>query len=108
MRHDDHDHDDEDNEGAITAKIVAMCVLFVASMLLGCLPIRLSTWLKWDKSIKQNQTVKLLLCIGGGVLLSTTFIHLLPEVNEQIEDLQTDGVIPELDFHLGHLLMCAG
>lgn len=114
-RHDDHDHDhdhdheDEDTGSVTTAKAVAMCVLFSLSFLMGCLPIQLAKWLKWDQSTtKNNKMVNFLLCIGGGVLMCTTFLHLLPEVNEQLTELQEDSLFPELQFHFAELLMCLG
>lgn len=113
VRHDDHDHDhdddeDEDTSSTIVAKIVAMCVLFSLSFLMGCIPLQLSKWFKWEESPKNNKLVNFLLCIGGGVLICTTFLHLLPEVNEQLTELQEDKVFPELQFHFPELLMCIG
>lgn len=90
---DDHDHED-DTSGVLVAKAVAMAVLFCASMICGTSPLSLSKWFRWIKpddagNLKsQNKVVVTLLSFGGGVLLSTTFLHLLPEVNHNIEDLQ--------------------
>lgn len=115
VRHDDHDHDhdhnddeDEDTSSTIVAKVVAMCVLFGLSFIMGCLPLQLSKWLKWEESPKSGKLVNFLLCIGGGVLICTTFLHLLPEVNEQLTELQEDELFPELKFHFPELLMCIG
>lgn len=114
VRHDDHDHDhdhddeDEDTSSTIVAKIVSMCVLFTLSFVMGCIPLQLSKWFKWEESPKNNKMVNFLLCIGGGVLLCTTFLHLLPEVDEQLTELQEDGIFPELQFHFPELLMCLG
>lgn len=114
VRHDDHDHDDDDHdhdetgESAVLAKSVAMCVLFLASLTLGLLPLLLSRWFKWQTNPKNSIYVNLLLCLGGGILLCTTFLHLLPEVTEQLSELQEDGVLPELRFHLSEMLMCIG
>lgn len=101
----DHDHDDTDASDAIVAKAVAMCVLFTASMLLGCLPLQLSKWLNWKGDNKNNSTVTVLLCIGGGILMATTFLHLLPEVNEQMEELEQFSDLP---FASAELFMCVG
>ena len=45
-----------------------------------------------------------LLCFGGGVLLATTMIHLLPEISHNLED-SADRL--ELEF-LPELVVCAG
>lgn len=92
-------------EGTVTAKSVAMCVLFCASMLLGTLPILLSRLFKWDSEAKNSTYVQTLLCIGGGVLLCTTFLHLLPEVSERIDELE---YVPKYQIHYAELLMCTG
>lgn len=90
---------------ATTAKITAMCVLFLASFIIGNLPIKLSQWFKWSSDPKNNVAVKFLLGLGGGVLLCTTFVHLLPEVNENFENL---NLTPDLDIPYAHVLMCIG
>lgn len=114
VRHGDHDHDhdhddgDEDQSATNVAKIVAMCVLFSLSFLMGCIPLQLSKWFKWEESPQNNKVVNFLLCIGGGVLMCTTFLHLLPEVDEQLTELQEDGIFPEVQFSLAELLMSVG
>jgi zinc transporter 1/2/3 len=89
----------------VTAKAVAMCVLFVASMTLGTIPIKLSQWFHWKSGAKNNVYVQLLLCLGGGVLLCTTFLHLLPEVAENLENLDS---LPTEQIPFAELLMCIG
>ncbi|CAH0548125.1 unnamed protein product [Brassicogethes aeneus] len=89
------------------AKAVAMVCLFAASLALGTLPIKLNAWLKWDTDAKNNEYVKLLLCFGGGVLFCTTFMHMLPEVVEGIEELDLT-VSTNYEINLAELLMCIG
>jgi len=105
--------DQGDSERIVVAKVVAMLVLSVVTFILGVLPTKLVTWLKLaDKNLNTSRGVQiilsLLLCFGGGVLLCTTFLHILPEVRETITDLQQDGKIAETSFHLPELLMCCG
>lgn len=102
------DDNDNDLNGTVIAKSVAMCVLFVASFIIGTLPIKLSKWFKWDNDPKNNNTVQLLLCFGGGVLLCTTFLHLLPEVAEHVEELENEGILPNFRMHFAEFLMCIG
>lgn len=101
----------------IVAKIVAMLVLGFCSFGLGILPVKLASWLHWNKepqsttkSSSQHFVISLLLCFGGGVLLYTTFLHLQPEVREGMEDLQSNGELPEFrhDLHFAELVFCAG
>ncbi|VEN55662.1 unnamed protein product [Callosobruchus maculatus] len=100
--------EEDDTKGNIyVAKGTAMAILFLCSFCLGCLPIKLSEWLKWSEHAvaKENAYVKIFLGFGGGVLLCTTFLHLLPEVNESFEDVNPT---PNIEIHYAELLMCSG
>ncbi|KAG4076781.1 hypothetical protein HA402_009127 [Bradysia odoriphaga] len=114
-KHDDHDHDHdhEDESNPITAKAIAMVVLFLAALVAGLAPFKLASWFKLTDAVgtahkRASLIVSLLLAFGGGVLLCTTFMHLLPEVKENIEHLQESGDLPELKFHFAEFLMCIG
>lgn len=128
--HHHHHHDDEDyrsyadvvakttssdSDGIsdiVVAKATAMTVLFVAALLAGLIPFKLAQWFKWENgSTEKGKTglvVSLLLAFGGGVLMCTTFMHLLPEVKENVERLQASGELPAFGFHFSELLMCIG
>lgn len=111
IRHDDHD---DDTEGVVLAKGISMLVLFTASMICGLIPLVLSKkfhWISADEagSLKStNRVVMTLLSFGGGVLLSTTFLHLMPEVDENVHYLQDTGRLKELSFSLTPFLTCCG
>jgi zinc transporter 1/2/3 len=101
----------------IVAKVVAMLVLGFCSFGIGILPVKLASWLHWNKeppsttkSSSQHVVISLLLCFGGGVLLYTIFLHLQPEVREGIQELQSIEALPEFrhDLHLAELVFCAG
>ncbi|XP_052127405.1 zinc transporter ZIP1-like [Frankliniella occidentalis] len=109
----------------LIAKVTAMVVLGVASMLVGLLPIKLARWLRWstesgEQAVKSTEdeptsapptdsaTLSLLLCGGGGVLLCTTLVQLLPEVRLQLHVLQRAGVLPETRVPAAELLLVAG
>ncbi|CAG9763057.1 unnamed protein product [Ceutorhynchus assimilis] len=102
-----HHHGTSSNESGNPniAKTTAMCVLFLCSFTLGCLPIKLTRWLTRNDKQDDNKYVQILLGIGGGVLLCTTFLHLLPEVNESFESL---NLTPNIEIHYAELLMCIG
>lgn len=101
-----------DNEQDLAmAKGIAMVVLGVTSLLLGLLPLKLATWLGWRRGNGESlpQMLSLLLLFGGGALLCTTFMHLLPEVREQIEEFQEVGFLADTgSIHLAELIMCSG
>ena len=51
----------------------------------------------------------LVLCFGGGVLLSTVLIHIMSEVRESLERAANLGSFPqELEFPFAELLVCSG
>lgn len=96
----------------VIAKATAMTVLFVAALCAGLIPFKLAQWFKWKQggteTGRTGLIVSLLLAFGGGVLLCTTFLHLLPEVKENVERLQASGALPRVGFHLAEFLMCVG
>uniref|UniRef100_A0A182LU57 Uncharacterized protein n=1 Tax=Anopheles culicifacies TaxID=139723 RepID=A0A182LU57_9DIPT len=111
---DDHaDHDDEDTP--TIAKVTSMVVLFSVSMVCGLVPFKLVRWFNLNPASPSGGThlflIRLLLSFGGGALLSTTFLHLLPEINHSIADLVETGALPEPDdlpFPLGEFLLTSG
>lgn len=88
------DPDDVVENGSLTAKIITMVCLFGVSMVVGIIPLIMSLKFNWfaktsDPNLRtSNQLVMGLLAFGGGVLFATTFMHLLPEVDENIHLLQ--------------------
>lgn len=110
-KQDEHD-DHEDESDPITAKSIAMVVLFLAALFAGLIPFKLASWFKLTDGggahKRASLIVSLLLAFGGGVLLCTTFMHLLPEVKENIEELQESGKLPEFPFNFAEFLMCIG
>ena len=49
------------------------------------------------------------LCFGGGVLLSTVFVHMLREVRESVDRAQALGMFSkEMEFPLAELLIGLG
>jgi zinc transporter 1/2/3 len=109
-------HPEGDEEGIVTAKVVSMVAIFVGTFLLGMLPRKLSTWFGWsrkkdggvDTSDTSQLILSLLIFFGGGALLCTMFLHMLPEVKELITDLQEEGEIAETSFSLPEFIMCCG
>lgn len=87
LLHGNHGSSDDDDTGnPNVAKVTAMVCLFLGSFLIGCTPIKLNKMFNWKGNARKNPYVKALLGLGGGVLMCTTFIHLLPEVSESFED----------------------
>lgn len=107
---DEHDHDND--EGASnTAKIITIVSLFLISMASGLVPMLLSKKLNLSDPQRDPRTslvISSLLSFGGGALLCTTLMHLLPEIDETISVLQSEGHIPDWNFSITNLLMAVG
>lgn len=95
----------------MTAKCAAMICMFIATALLGSVPYILNCFFKWSEknaSARSTLVIQCLLHFGGGVLLATTLVHLLPEVEEVVAYLQNCGNLKKFSFPLAELLMCVG
>lgn len=129
--HDDHDHvgkmtatmngtdiqDPMASQELLVAKIISMVVLGCVSFLLGCIPVKLFSFVGSSSPNKghlghssddQPLILSLLLCFGGGVLLFTTFLHLQPEVRLEIAHLTEMGQLPKTQLPFSELVFCAG
>lgn len=78
----------------IEAQITAIIALGLGSMLVGLLP----AWFSRRGRQQWPLLVSVLLCFGGGVLLSTSLVHILPELRE---------LAPTYEKY-AELLLCAG
>lgn len=66
-------------------KVVTLFLLGVGSILLGFIPLLLKFWIDTSpealmKRSWKNTLISLLLCFGGGVIMATSLVHILPEV----------------------------
>lgn len=78
----------------IESKICAMISLGLGSMIIGLIP----AWFSSNGRSNWPLFLSSLLCIGAGVLLSTSLVHMLPEVRESLTDYA----------NYAELIFCAG
>ncbi|KAI8037217.1 hypothetical protein M5D96_009968 [Drosophila gunungcola] len=101
-----------DSQPLLVAKIVAIVVLVVITVLCGSLPYVLNRCFEWTKKspeeTRSSAVVRCLLFFGGGVLICTTFLHMLPEVIEVVDALQVCGSLAQTPFALAEMLLCTG
>lgn len=82
---------------AVFPKICAIVILPIASTIAGLLPLVLGKRFYKQENGKPNEptlfdkTMSFFLYFGGGVLLCTIFLHLLPEIHEDVELLAAKG-----------------
>ncbi|VVC29586.1 Hypothetical protein CINCED_3A000865 [Cinara cedri] len=103
-----------DHSAVILAKILSIAFLGLSSLTAGSLPVcvfeRLGI-MQQSRGGIANTVLRLTLNFGGGVLLSTTFVHLLPEVREGVEGLVANGTLDAngpVTGRLAELVMCVG
>jgi len=91
----------------IETKIIVMVILGSVSILIGLTSLKLRKLLgKQNGELKTGQevTISFLLCFGAGVLLATSFLHILPEMRHGLE-----GSSEKLGIEwLAELIACSG
>lgn len=104
---------EENAASAVLAKILAMAFLGVSSFVVGSTPVCVFERLGIRRRARgaANAVLRLILNFGGGVLLCTTFLHLLPEVREGVEQLTNSQTLSQhvaVGGMLAELIMCVG
>ncbi|KAH8394828.1 hypothetical protein KR222_007430, partial [Zaprionus bogoriensis] len=96
----------------LVAKIVVILVLLLVTLIFCFIPYVLNRWFKWTSRAQTNArdflAVVCLLNFGGGVLIATTFIHILPAVVGTVAALQHCDLLVATPFALPEILMCTG
>jgi len=72
-------------------KVVVLILFLLIKLGSGLLPLLLDKVLQIKKVKWLEKFMSGMLCIGGGVLLATVFIHMIPEVREQLELAKKQG-----------------
>ena len=69
----------------VLSKVLALSLLGGISLLLGTIPLKLGQWFNGEDGKRMHETLfSSLLCFGGGLLIATSILHMLPEVSFQI------------------------
>ncbi|XP_050430145.1 zinc transporter ZIP1-like [Adelges cooleyi] len=103
-------------DGALRSKFLAMLFLGASSLIAGSVPVCV-----FDRLVGRGRprvsgalvdsVLRVVLNFGGGVLLCTTFLHLLPEVREGVEQLARQNILDAGQHStemLAELIMCVG
>ncbi|GFG40202.1 hypothetical protein Cfor_09790, partial [Coptotermes formosanus] len=107
----------------VSTKILVLTLLGVIRLFFGLVPLKITKKLKlWGESgvshrlVEQRRqrvdaAISFCLCFGGGVLLATCFIHMIPEVRESLEAVKRTGssvISHDSSFPFAELLICCG
>jgi len=88
-----------------TVKIITMALLGIGGLIFGFLPMKIGKYLSPDDDkIWKRTFTSVLLCFGGGVIFATSFIHILPELRENLEESEIDF----MGVPMAEILVCAG
>jgi len=80
-----------------TVKVIVLILLALIKLGSGLLPVLLDKVLQVKKVKWLEKFMSGMLCVGGGVLLSTVFVHMIPEVRESFELAQKDNCLTTND-----------
>ena len=95
----------------VGVKVTVLILLGLIKLGSGLLPLLLVKMLKKGRMKWIEDFMAGLMCIGGGVLLATVFIHMLPEVRESLElvrEEKGDDSLMAGGFPFAELTLCAG
>jgi len=94
----------------VTAKIISMLLLGGISLILGMLPVLLKRCCNIGQSAtpKGQMLISALSCFGGGVILTTCFTHMLPEVNLFLNLNIEKGQFPDTGMAVAEILVLCG
>jgi len=92
----------------VGTKVVVLLLLGVIKLSAGLLPLLLTKVLK-RKGKCLKKFIGIILCFGGGVLVSTIFIHMLREVSESLQRAASLGSLPaDSEYPFPELLVLLG
>ncbi|CAI4226527.1 unnamed protein product [Auanema sp. JU1783] len=99
----------------IVLKLILIAVMILGTLFVGLLPMRVLRYLRHSaanaSSSQQHKHVSLVLCLltcfSGGVFLATCFLHLFPELVENVDDLDKKYNW-RVNYPLAELLSCFG
>ena len=90
----------------LASKIVSMFILGLATWIIGLVPMVAVRrgWITRKESEGSPRMTKILscmMCFGGGVIMTSSLTHMLPDVNDVLEESIENGTFP----HTGKTLI---
>ena len=91
------------------SKLLTLLLLLTLTLVFGLLPVLLvRTLLSSRTGSRGSSVISALNCVAGGVFLGTTFLHLLPEVQEAMTTVLKVKGIDNNKYHVAECIICAG
>jgi len=95
------------------SKIVSMLCLGLVTWIVGVLPllgVRMG-WLDKSETQQSHKTVMIISCMmsfGGGVILTSCLTHMLPDVNEVLQEALDNNSFPDSGLPVAEIFVLAG
>jgi len=97
----------------LVSKIVSMLVLGLATWIIGLIPL-ISVKRGWlsrkenDGDSRMGNVLSCLMCFGGGVIMTSSLAHMLPDVNEVLDLSLEHKTFPDTGLPVAEILVLAG
>jgi len=88
-----------------------MCLLGGVSLLVGLLPLVFKRFCGFGSGVASRRSqllISALTCFGGGVILTTCFTHMLPEVNIFLANNIENNTFPDTGLHMAEIFVLCG
>lgn len=90
-------------------KAVALVTMAIITLIFSMLPLYVRNLLKGRLEGKKAQAaLSACLCFGGGVLLATVFLHLIPEARLLTQRALDNHFLPHTNYPIAELIICGG
>ncbi|XP_068200350.1 zinc transporter ZIP1-like [Palaemon carinicauda] len=95
--------------GVAGTKAVALVTMAILTLIFSMLPLYVRNLLKGKLEGKKAQAaLSACLCFGGGVLLATVFLHLIPEARLLTQRALDNHFLPHTNYPIAELIVCGG
>jgi len=97
----------------LASKIVSMLLLGLASWIIGLVPM-IAVKMGWlnrkesEGSPKMAKILSCLMCFGGGVIMTSSLAHMLPDVTEVFLESVENGTFPDTEIPVPEILVLGG
>ena len=97
----------------LASKIVSMLILGLASWIIGLVPM-VAVRRGWisrkesEGSPRMTAILSYMMCFGGGVIMTSSLTHMLPDVNDVLEESIENGTFPDTPIPVGEILVLGG
>ena len=90
----------------VITKVVSLLIMIAISLTAGLLPIKLLNVLRRLKNAEVMLSAAI--CFGAGILMGTVFLHMIPDIDEDVDEAMKNGLFVSTDYPLSLLIIFGG